>query len=128
MPTILANILKFLFHPSTLIAMFAAGSMWFFMHTIQQNKDLKQELNNTKGQIEELHNQMVLQQGDMDKLLDITRKNSKVRQREADVNSKIAEIPKTSTDRPFSNPDLLNAAGMLREYQSSEQSTTNSNN
>lgn len=122
------KLLSFLFHPSTLIAMFAAASMWFFVHTMQVNKDLKEDLGKARGEITQLQDSMKLQKEDMESLMEMTKNNAKVRQREADVNAKIAQIPKTSIDRPFSNPDLLDAARVLRDYQSSEQSTPSDGN
>lgn len=93
------------------------------MVTLDQNKDMKEELKAQEDVIVELQNETRILKGGQEALLnDITRLDDianykqTVIIRERELDNDLASIPETE-DRPFADPNNFNYAKRLRQHQ-----------
>jgi hypothetical protein len=94
-----------------------------------KNYDLKQQQTRYEQVIEAQKKSIIILEQDRVLLSNLEKNKQQVVVKQNNLNQKLNAIPKTSTDKPFTNPELLSAAEQLRAYQlANPESTTSSNN
>lgn len=104
------------------------GLQYFMGQNALKNKDIQmyQQREQAYEQVFQAQQQTIsILQNDVLRIDDLNKSKQTVIIRQQDLDRQLNEIPDTSEDRPFSNPDLLAAAGIMRNYQQSSPATTN---
>lgn len=115
--------MKFLLDPRTWVVLVIVGVTWFFVHTFEQNKQFKIELDNQQDKIVLLQKetdglragQEILKE-DISRLDEIAANKQKIIIREVEIRRELSEIPKT-IDAPFADDNNLAYARRLRQHQ-----------
>jgi hypothetical protein len=122
--------LKFLSNPSVLIGLFAAGFIFWAVHTHNENLSLKhtvasqvETIQKMDKKMTELNENVKVIKGDQERLGVFMNSMNKTKTNETVVSKKLSAIPNTSTNKPFLNKDLEEAARIFRDYQLQEQNS-----
>lgn len=132
-----AKFLEWLFNPVSIITiimvvLMAVGGVFYTIanNSAHENDLLKLENKSQSEVIDAQKNAIQVYKKDSELLADLSDKQINIIVKQQALEKELNEIPDTSTNKPFTNPDLLRAAGVLRNYQSSQTttSTSSSNN
>jgi hypothetical protein len=122
---IILMIWKVVSNPKVMIGLLAAGLITYAVFEHKSNEALHKDVAAQTLVIKQLQSDQKIMTDDVTNLVTSVNKIGKIRVKQANVNQAIAAIPDTSQNsKPFANPDLLNAAQQLRNYQSSPDSNT----
>lgn len=116
------KILKWLFHPITIICailLFSLSTTAYLLHDSQVNK-LEAKISGQEKLIEAQDRNITILQQDKPLIDQLLKSKQTIIIKEQKLQSDLDAIPDTSTNLPFTNPDLLAAAQRLREYQTSQ--------
>lgn len=115
--------IKFLLNPRTWIVLILVGIVWFFVHTMEQNKQLKSDLLVQEDKIELLETETATLKAGQDIIKEdilridvLAQEKQKVIIREIEIRRELDEIPKT-IDTPFADDNNFAYAQRVRTHQ-----------
>lgn len=120
--TILSTIWKVLTNKYIWIGLGVLTALFFLIHIKNielENRGLKAAIVSDTAAIKSLTQAQEILHGDVKNMNDLLNKRQVIYVNQAKLNDKLSHIPNTTTEHPFSDPNLLEAAKQLREYQES---------
>ena len=126
----LSLILTWLNKPVVLLCILVTLFVGWSFHEKHRADSLDNKLDTATKHIDDLttnfNNYQKVSQGDQDRLQHSIDHMSRVNKAQHTIREKLETVPKTSTDHPFADTNLLNAGRMLRDYQTTTVNSTTS--
>jgi type II secretory pathway pseudopilin PulG len=104
-------------NPIVILAAVAAFFFFGYTNTQHENQQLKQQASAYEQIFKAQERSLQIQERDFQLLGDFQKKGQVVVIKQQDTNRKIDAIPDTSTNKPFTNSELRDAASILRDHQ-----------
>jgi hypothetical protein len=121
-----AKVLEWILNPATIGIVVIAVLFSAWQHTSHQN-DLLKIQNKSLEQVVSAQKQTIeIQRSDFQLLGEFNKKAQTIVIKQQENTQKLHEIPNTTTNKPFANPELDRAAGLLRDYQQGSFPSSNS--
>lgn len=112
-------ILKLFINPTTWIVIALCGAFLYMNNLSTSNAKLQATTAAQVQVIEAQQTTIQIQQSDMKSINDLMSKKQTIVVQQKATNDKLAQIKDTSTNHPFINPELLAAANVMRDSQTS---------
>ena len=124
------KVLKWILNPITIVGIILVLLLFSVNNISHKNQNLNDKVAQ-KEQIITAQNKSIYILGEDSKsLAELNNKKLKVYGKQQELSDKLNEIKDTSTNKPFTNPELLDAAIVMRDYQNSvlNSNSADSNN
>jgi hypothetical protein len=104
----------------TWIGLGVLAALFFFVHVKNleiENANLKAAIVADTAAIKSLTQAQDIIHGDIQNMNELLNKRQVIYTNQSKLNTNLSKIPDTTTDHPFTDPNLLEAARQLRAYQ-----------
>jgi predicted negative regulator of RcsB-dependent stress response len=121
---ILGWLVKTITNPTVIVILLVAGLFFGLQMERHKNEMLTTQAHAYQQVIDSQQKAMTIVQNDFTLLSNLSQQKQTVLIKQQSLDDKLKKIPNTSTSHPFVNPDLLNAARIMRDF---EQAGSNTN-
>ena len=124
------KVLKWVLNPITIFGIILVLLLFSVNNLSHKNQNLNDKVAQKEQIITAQNKSIYILSEDNKSLAELNNKKLKVYGKQQELSDKLNEIKDTSTNKPFTNPELLDAAIVMRDYQNSvlNSNSADSNN
>lgn len=124
------KVLKWILNPITIVGIILVLLLFSVNNLSHKNQNLNDKVAQKEQTITAQNKSIYILGEDNKSLAELNNKKLKIYGKQQELSDKLNEIKDTSTNKPFTNPELLDAAIVMRDYQNSvlNSNSADSNN
>lgn len=121
------KVLTWLLNPITIVSIVVVLLLASVNHLNYKNKNLTDKITTQEQVIDAQDKSIDILGKDAKAISELSNKKVQVYIKQQQLSDKLNEIPDTSENKPFTNPELFDAARVMRDYQNSPDMVNPSN-